>query len=73
MKKASIESNIIHAVWSSVEAINKQLLLQLNDTDLIQQIMRDIDKGSTLTSQDRQSLIDYLSSKIMLIRDISDY
>ncbi|MEM6613301.1 MAG: hypothetical protein AAF652_13795 [Cyanobacteria bacterium P01_C01_bin.72] len=66
-----MESKIIHAVWSSVSAINKQVLMQLDDRDLIQQIMREIDKSSTLTSEDRQNLLGYISSKLLLIRDIA--
>lgn len=66
-----MESRIIHTVWSSVSAINKQLLMQLDDRDLIQQIMREIDKSSTLTSEDRQNLLGYVSSKLLLIRDIA--
>ena len=66
-----MESRIIHAVWSSVSAINKQMLMQLDDRDLIQQIMREIDKSSTLSSEDRQNLLGYVSSKLLLIRDIA--
>ncbi|MFM2315153.1 MAG: hypothetical protein RLZZ04_4429 [Cyanobacteriota bacterium] len=71
MRNTNIESRIVHAVWSSVSAINQQVLLQLDDQDLIQQIMRQIDKSSTLTSEDRQNLVGYISSKMMLIRDIA--
>jgi hypothetical protein len=71
MRNTNIESRIVHAVWSSVSAINQQVLLQLDDQDLIQQIMRQIDKSSTLSSEDRQNLIGYISSKMMLIRDIA--
>ena len=72
MRNTNIESNIIRAVWSSVEAINKNTLLQLNDTDLIYQVMKQVDNSAMLTSEDRQSLIDYIRSKVLLIRDIAD-
>ncbi|MEL6580173.1 MAG: hypothetical protein AAFQ14_10490 [Cyanobacteria bacterium J06621_12] len=71
MRNTNMESRIIHAVWSSVSAINKQMLMQLDDRDLIQQIMREIDKSSTLSSEDRQNLLGYVSSKLLLIRDIA--
>lgn len=71
MRNTNIESSIVRAVWSSVEALNHQVLLQLNDTDLIQQIMKQVERAATLSSQERQSLIDYVSSKVMLIRDIA--
>ena len=68
----SIESKIIHAVWSSVGAIEKQLLAQLNDTDLIHKIIQQAERNLTLSSQDRQSLMNYISSKIRLIRDLTE-
>ena len=71
MKDANLESKIVHAAWSSVEAINKQILLQLNDSELIQQVIRQVDQTSVLSSEDRQSLINYIGSKVMLIRDIA--
>ena len=72
MQNTNLESGIIHAVWSSVSALNKRVLLQLDDTDLIEQIMKHIDRSSNLSSKDRQDLIGYISSKMMLIRDITE-
>ena len=71
MKNANLESKIVHAAWSSVAAINKQILLQLNDSELIQQIIKQVDRTSVLSSEDRQSLVNYIGSKVMLIRDIA--
>ena len=72
MLNNSIESKIVHTVWSSVAAIEKQILPQLNDTDLIHQIIQQAERSLTLSSEDRQCLIDYISSKIRLIRDITE-
>lgn len=72
MKNANMESSIIRAVWASVSAINAQILLQLSDSDLIHQIFREVDQTSALSSEDRQSVIDYISSRIMLIRDMAE-
>lgn len=68
----NIQSNIIHTVWSSVAAINKTALLQLNDADLTHQIMNQVEKMSSLSLEDRQPLAEYIHSKILLIRDIAD-
>ena len=68
----NIQSNIIRTVWSSVEAINKTALLQLNDADLTHQIMKQVERVSSLSSEDRQPLLEYIHSKILLIRDIAD-
>ena len=72
MNNIDIESKIIRAVWSSVEGIDKNTLLQLNDTDLTYKIMRQVDNSSILTLEDRQSLSDYVKSKVLLIREIAD-
>lgn len=71
MKNIEIDSNTIRAVWSSVEAINKTALLQLNDTDLTHKIMRRVENTS-LAIKDRQSLNNYISSKVLLIRDLAN-
>ena len=68
----NIQSNIIRKVWSSVETINQTTLMQLNDTDLTSQIMRQVEGTSSLDSEERQPLIEYIRSKILLIRDIGD-
>ena len=73
MSNINIESSIIHAVWSSVETINKKALLQLSDTDLIERIMKQIELNLTFNLHDRQSLMDYISSKVKLIRDIAEF
>lgn len=73
MRNTNIESSIIHAVWSSVEAINKKALLQLSDTDLVHQVIKQVDRASILSSEDRQSVIDYISSKVSLIKDIAEF
>ncbi len=72
MKNTKIESKIIRAVWCSVERINKNTLLQLSDRDLTYQVMKQVESVSTITSEDRQSLIDYIRSKVLLIREIAD-
>ena len=72
MRNTNIESNILRAVWSSVEAIDKNTLLQLNDNDLTLRVMKQIESVSRPISEDRQSLIDYIRSRVLLIRDIAD-
>jgi hypothetical protein len=72
MKNRNIESGIMRLVWSSVETTNSKTLLQLSDQDLIHQIMRQVEKALTLTSEDRKTLMDYISSKTLLIRDMAE-
>ena len=72
MKNRNIESGIMRIVWSSIETTNGNTWLQLSDTDLIYQIMRQVEKTLTLTSEDRKTLMDYISSKTLLIRDMAE-
>ena len=72
MPNNSIESKIVHAVWSSIAAIEKQILPQLDDSDLIHQIIQQAERSLSLSSEDRESLMNYISSKIKLIRDITE-
>jgi hypothetical protein len=72
MKNINIKSKIIHTVWSSIDTINKNNLLQLSDTDLIHKIVNHVDKASSLNGEEKQSLIDYVGAKVCLIRDIAE-
>ena len=72
MNNTNIESAIIRAVWVAVHTINKNTLLQLSDRDLTNRIVKQVESMSLLTSADRQSLMDYIRAKVVLIREISD-
>ena len=73
MKNMNIESAIIRAVWSSVETINKQALLHLSDTDIAQQIIEQVERILSLDIQERESLFDYVNSRVRLIKDIAEF
>ena len=73
MSNINIETAIIRAVWSSVETINKQALLHLSDTDIVQQIIEQVERILSLDIQERESLSDYVNSKVKLIKDIAEF
>ena len=73
MNNIDIESAIIRAVWSSVETINKQALLHLSDTDIVQQIIDRVERILSLDIHERESLSDYVNSKVKLIKDIAEF
>ena len=70
MKNINIQSAIIRAVWSSVETIDKQALLHLSDTDIVQQIIERVECVFSLDLEERQSLFDYVNSRVRLIEDM---
>lgn len=73
MNNIDIESAIIRAVWSSVETINKQALLHLSDTDIVQQIIDRVERILSLDIHERESLSDYVNAKVGLIKDIAEF
>ena len=73
MSNINIETAIIRAVWSSVETINKQALLHLSDTDIVQQIIEQVERILSLDIQERESLFDYVNSKVRLIKDLAEF
>ena len=73
MTNANLESSIVRAVWSAVEMINKQALLHLNDADIVQQIIEQVEPVLNLNIQQRQSLVNYVSSKVLLMKDIAEF
>ena len=70
MKNINIESAIIRAVWSSVETIDKQALSHSKDPDIIQQVIDRVESIFSLNFEERQSLSDYVASRVRLIEDI---
>ncbi len=73
MSNINIETAIIRAVWSSVETVNKQALLHLSDTDIVQQIIDRVECIFSLDLEERQSLSHYVNSKVRLIKDIAEF
>ena len=73
MTNINIKTAIVRAVWSSVETINKQALLHLSDTDIVQQIIEQVERVLCLDIQERQSLSDYVNSKVRLIKDLAEF
>lgn len=70
MKNVSLRYDTMRAIWSSVATINAGVL-QLNDLDLVQKVIGHLDRNISWNGEDRQLAIDYVGSKVMLIRDLA--
>ncbi|MEM8829450.1 MAG: hypothetical protein AAGE96_08845 [Cyanobacteria bacterium P01_G01_bin.19] len=68
----NLKTEIVRTIWSLVETSNPYSLLKLSDRELSQQLIQKIEKAFSLSSEDSQTLADYISSKILLIRDLVD-
>jgi hypothetical protein len=71
MKVCPINANILRQVWSVVEQTQSTTLLRLSDSDLVSQLLTQLDKQQTLTSEEINSVNSYLFSRTHLIRDLA--
>lgn len=66
------ESTTIREIWSSVEITNTATILQLSDEELVRQLRQQVESRLALSSEDSKTLSAYISSKILLIRDLAE-
>jgi hypothetical protein len=68
-----IDPPILRLLWSIAASIHYQDLLNLPDAELSQRIIKEISCRSSLDAEQCGNLNTYLSSKMMLIRDLAEY
>jgi hypothetical protein len=62
---------LLRQVWSLVETAQANVLLTLDDTSLVQWLIRQIRKEQSLDSDEASILNSYIYSKLSLIRDLA--
>ncbi|WP_306296898.1 hypothetical protein [Nostoc sp. TCL26-01] len=62
---------MLRLLWSVVEQTQSTTLLELNDTDLVKQLLRQIDSKTVLNTEEIHTVSTYLSSRTELIRDLA--
>jgi hypothetical protein len=62
---------MLRQLWTVVEETQAMVLLRLSDTDLVRQILGQLQGRSPLTSEEANSLETYICSRTHLIRDIA--
>ncbi|AFY42205.1 hypothetical protein [Nostoc sp. PCC 7107] len=63
--------NILRQLWSVVETAQTMTLLQLDDSSLVQWLVKQTTTQVFLDSHEIDSLGDYIQSRLSLIRDIA--
>ncbi len=63
--------NIMRQLWSVVEATQANTLLQFDDANLVQWLVRQINSQETLDCYDTDTLDQYIKSRLSLIRDLA--
>jgi len=71
MKVCPINSKTLRQIWSLVEQTQSSALLRLSDTDLVKQLLKQLNSQQALSSEEINSVNSYLSSRTNLIRDLA--
>ena len=58
-------------VWSVIEETESRTLLSLNDTDLIGQLLKQLESKKLLSNEQINEMSTYISSRVPLIRDLA--
>ena len=66
-----LEFKVIREIWSSVEATDTITIMELDDSELVGTIEQQVERKSSLTSDDLNTLHNYIASRIPLIRDLA--
>lgn len=62
---------MLHQLWSLIESTQGQLLLKLDDTSLVQWLLKQLHNQRSLDCYETDLLSDYIRSKTSLIRDLA--
>ncbi|HHP7232671.1 MAG TPA: hypothetical protein ACFCUY_17670 [Xenococcaceae cyanobacterium] len=63
---------LLHQTWKLIEKTQTSELLEPNDTELVQRLLRKLDYQQPLEQKERACLSTYLTSKTALIRDLAE-
>ncbi len=76
MKLVSVERNTLNTdrlrqLWATIEEIHTHRIHSLNDTDLVQQLLHQLNSQHPLNGEESQIIINYLKLRLPLIRDMA--
>jgi hypothetical protein len=63
---------MLRQLWTLVEATQAQLLLNLDDTSLVQWLLRQLRTQRPLDTEESIILSSYIQTKLPLIRDLAE-
>ena len=67
-----INPALLRSCWKAVSEISFSMLLSLPDLDLSQAIIQKVKDRSILSAQEDRDLDIYVSSRLLLIRDLAE-
>ncbi len=63
---------MLRKLWSLVEATQASLLINLDDADLAQLLLKRLQIESHINSKEKDLLTDYIQARSALIRDLAE-
>ena len=66
-----MEPATMRHLWSIIESTQANIILRLSDTDLVKQLIKKLDTSRPLTTEEKNAVMNYLYSRIVLIRDLA--
>ncbi|NET35016.1 MAG: hypothetical protein F6K19_23810 [Cyanothece sp. SIO1E1] len=63
---------MLRQIWSLVDKTQTHVLLNMDDTSLVQWLLRQVGADGSLNQDETSVLSDYIHSKLPLIRDLAD-
>jgi hypothetical protein len=67
-----MSTQIMRQLWSIIEATQVVTLLQMDDTSLVQWLVKQTSKQVLLESHELDFLGEYIKTRLTLIRDLAD-
>jgi hypothetical protein len=72
MDEPLMNSLILRHFWSLIEEIQPATLLEISDTELIQQLLKQLECKKILSEEEITNVSAYISSRLPLIRDLAE-
>ena len=66
-----MNSSTVRQLWSVVEETQSSLLLRLSDTELVKQLLSQLESRNSLSNEEAIAISGYIHSKTSLIRDLA--
>lgn len=67
-----VTPNMMRQLWALVESTQVNTLLQFEDSDLVQFLLKRFKAQQSIDAQDASNLDTYIHSKLPLIRDLAE-
>ncbi|MGB5633226.1 MAG: hypothetical protein WBM44_28460 [Waterburya sp.] len=67
-----MNTTLLRQTWNLIETTNAYELVEISESELIQQLLRRLDAQQPLADQERASVNNYLLAKMSLIKDTAE-